>query len=97
MEVRGNIGEGVWIKATINKILIDETKTEYGVRIQANDVTLFLNEDDIKFEKANEQLKETVTADTDFPQEVKRGPGRPRKATVESLMKKCEEIKRNGE
>lgn len=29
--------------------------------------------------------------------EVKRGPGRPKKATVESLMKKCEDIKRNGE
>lgn len=144
MEIKGNIGDKVWVKATVNKILISEDKTEYSVKLDVNDISFFADEEDIKFEQdeeqpeelpeqPEEQPEETITVETESSQEPKESPidincstcaytsqrgsehpcdvcdfkysewkekkkrGRPKKATVEDLMKRCREIRQEKE
>ena len=67
MEIKGNLGEEVWIKATIKKIMISEDKTEYSVKLDVNDMTFFIDEDDIRFEK--DEKNTTVEKDPEEPEE----------------------------
>ena len=62
MKIKGEIGEEVYVKATIEEIRISQKGITYD----------------------DEEIEE---------KEEKRRPGRPRKATVGDLMKKCESIR----
>lgn len=129
MEIKGNIGDKVWVKATVNKILISEDKTEYSVKLDVNDISFFADEEDIKFEQDEEQPEElpeqpeepkespidincstcayTSQRGSEHPCDVcdfnysewkeKKKRGRPKKATVEDLMKRCREIRQEKE
>lgn len=129
MEIKGNIGDKVWVNATVNKILISEDKTEYSVKLDVNDISFFADEEDIKFEQDEEQPEElpeqpeepkespidincstcayTSQRGSEHPCDVcdfnysewkeKKKRGRPKKATVEDLMKRCREIRQEKE
>lgn len=80
MKIKGEIGEEVYVKATIEEIRISQKGITYEVvrhsPITESDI-VFLKDDDEEIEEKEE----------------KRRPGRPRKATVGDLMKKCESIR----
>lgn len=80
MKIKGEIGEEVYVKATIEEIRISQKGIIYEVErhspITESDI-VFLKDDDEEIEEKEE----------------KRRPGRPRKATVGDLMKKCETIR----
>lgn len=80
MKIKGEIGEEVYVKATIEEIRISQKGITYEVvrhsPITESDI-VFLKDDDEEIEEKEE----------------KRRPGRPRKATVGDLMKKCETIR----
>lgn len=80
MKIKGEIGEEVYVKATIEEIRISQKGITYEVvrhsPITESDI-VFLKDDDEEIEEKEE----------------KRRPGRPRKATVGDLMKKCEAIR----
>ena len=79
MKIKGEIGEEVYVKATIEEIRISQKGITYEV-VRHSPIT----ESDIVFLKDDEEIEE---------KEEKRRPGRPRKATVGDLMKKCESIR----
>ena len=99
MEIKGNIGEEVYIKAKINYIKIDEKGVKYYISIP-DSYEDGLKESEIMFkmpepkptpkieirEKAKEIVKE---AKTEAPDKKR---GRPKKATVDSLMKIADEV-----
>lgn len=80
MKIKGEIGEEVYVKASIEEIRISQKGITYEVvrhsPITESDI-VFLKDDDEEIEEKEE----------------KRRPGRPRKATVGDLMKKCESIR----
>lgn len=80
MKIIGEIGEEVYVKATIEEIRVTHEGTTYEVvahrPIKESDI-VFVKDDDEEIEEREE----------------KRRPGRPRKATVGDLMKKCETIR----
>lgn len=75
MNIKGSIGEEVFVKGTIEEIRITQEGTTYIVETQKP-----ITEHEIVFLR-DEEVEE------------KRGPGRPRKATVSDLMRKCEIIR----
>ena len=83
MKIKGEIGEEVYVKANIEEIRISQKGITYEVvrhsPITESDI-VFLKDDDEEIEEKEEK-------------EEKRRPGRPRKATVGDLMKKCESIR----
>lgn len=93
MYIKGEIGEEVYIKAKIVSAEVFENTANYKVNIRhaynLDSQTFTVNEKDITFIEACET--------EEAQPEVKRGPGRPKKATVEDLIKKCEGIKRKNE
>lgn len=117
MEIKGNIGEEVLLKGTIEKIMIDGTVTTYSVRVAGTDLTLWLDIDDLEFQLEEIPNEITVTRETDgdkrrqtetngdpsreyeemdeewftVEEQPKKKRGRPRKATVEDLMKRAKE------
>lgn len=83
MEIKGNIGEEVHIKGIIEEININAEGVRYIVKIDGFEPKSFKEDVLIFFaEKAVERKPETTA-------EIKRGPGRPRKTTVDDLVKKC--------
>ena len=80
MKIKGEIGEEVYVKANIEEIRISQKGITYEV-VRHSPITesdiVFLKDDDEEIEEKEE----------------KRRPGRPRKATVGDLMKKCESIR----
>lgn len=89
MYIKGEIGEEVYIKAKIVSAEVFENTANYKVNIRHSydleSQTFIVNEKDITFMEA---------CKTEEPEpKIKRKPGRPRKATVEDLMKKCEGLK----
>lgn len=82
MKIKGEIGEEVYVKATIEEIRISQKGITYEV-VRHSPIT----ESDIVFLKDDEEIEEKEE------KEEKRRPGRPRKATVGDLMKKCESIR----
>lgn len=93
MYIKGEIGEEVYIKGKIVAAEIYEKGVSYKVHINSSYVAIDhvfnVNESEIMFNEKCETAEEAQP-------EVKRGPGRPRKATVEDLMKKSEGL-REGE
>ena len=89
MYIKGEIGEEVYIKAKIVSAEVFENTVNYKVNTRHTynlySNTFTVNEKDMTFIEACKK--------EEAQPEVKRGPGRPRKATVEDLMKKCEGLK----
>lgn len=104
MQVRGNIGEEVYLRAKIKEIhILDQDDIQYTLEIDkkynvsvdetthhltTTDVLRNVPENRIKF-----KLKPTdiVNNNISNTEEKKKGPGRPpKKATVDSIMEKVE-------
>lgn len=109
MEIRGNIGDKVLVPARIIGIKIDESGTTYflasGIAFKMDHFMATL--DDMTFveeyipEEApadEKKIKKKIDEAMDGAQEEpkpKKKRGRPRKATIESIMQKAE--KKKGE
>ena len=113
MEIKGNIGEKIYVPAIIETIVVTESEVNYLVTIGNQQGYQEFKENDIKFEDAASELpwvepkpakpdvietavaipKAEVPKDSRvvIPQTLKRR-GRPKKATVEDLVKKAEKI-----
>lgn len=82
MEIKGDIGEEVLIKGVIEEIIINkEDGIKYTIKIDGFEPKSF--KDDVLVFAAKEVDKPVVEP------EVRRGPGRPKKTTVDDLVKKC--------
>ena len=97
MEIKGNVGEEVYIKAKINYIKIDNQGIKYFVTVPDSYLD-GLKESEITFEmkqplpkiEIREKAKEIVKeAKTEAPGKKR---GRPKKATVDSLMRIADEV-----
>ena len=101
MEIKGNVGEEVYIKTKLKCIKIDEKGVKYYISIPDSYLNgKGLTESEIMFkmpepkpapkieirEKAKEIVKE---AKTEVPTKKR---GRPKKATVDSLMRIADEV-----
>ena len=93
MEIKGNIGEEVYIKAVIKKVVIDKNCTRYFLEVNKGGAYLERTESEIIFKG---EPKTAVKELPEKPPEIKRGPGRPKKATVDDLVKKSEDIVKRG-
>lgn len=89
MEIKGNIGDEVYVKATIESIKI--TKLGITYQISINSIEHSMSEQDVMFiekiEKPALKIQEPAPAS-------KKKRGRPRKATVETLLEKSKAIKK---
>jgi hypothetical protein len=86
MEIKGDIGEEVLIKGVIEEIIINkEEGIKYTIKIDGFEPKSF--KDDVLVFAAKE-VKKPVDKPV-VESEVRRGPGRPKKTTVDDLVKKC--------
>lgn len=86
MEIKGDIGEEVLIKGVIEEIIINkEDGVKYTIKIDGFEPKSF--KDDVLVFAAKEVKKPVDKAMVE--PEVRRGPGRPKKTTVDDLVKKC--------
>lgn len=103
MEIKGNIGEEVMVKAVIESITVRKDEIVYTVTINGElmgqipeeDITLITKEKKPRAEKKPKAPKKEETAAA--PETPKRRPGRPKKATVEGTMRKYEEMMARNE
>ena len=108
MEIKGNIGQEILISGIIKKIMVDENGLiQYSVRVFGSDLTIWLPSPDIVFKTASEvEGEEEIPEYLDDPKEdpkedaapvvkaAMKKRGRPRKATVEDLMKIANEVEK---
>lgn len=104
MEVRGEIGATCFVKATVKVIEIGENGTTYLVTLQeggdyhevkAEDILFETNSAEmLEAEKKIEELKEMPAVKFETP-EAPRRRGRPKKASVDDLMKRAEQAKKS--
>ena len=104
MEIKGNIGQEILISGIIKKIMVDENGLiQYSVRVFGSDLTIWLPSPDIVFKTASEvEGEEEIPKYLDDPKEdatpvvkaAMKKRGRPRKATVEDLMKIANEVEK---
>lgn len=94
MEIKGRPGEEIWVKATINFIQAGLDGVSYFVDIEGQLVqfpesaVMILEPAEEPQEEPEEEPKEPGAVPAD-PEEVpKKRRGRPRKATVEDLMRR---------
>ena len=102
MEIKGNIGQEILISGIIKKIMVDENGLiQYSVRVFGSDLTIWLPSPDIVFKTASEvEGEEEIPEYLEDPKEdaapvvkaAMKKRGRPRKATVEDLMKIANEV-----
>lgn len=76
-ELKADIKDNVWIKAQVEEIRITATGVKYKVAVEG--ITHEVFEEDLETAPKSEPEKEPV----------KKGPGRPRKTTLEELVDKC--------
>lgn len=76
-ELKADIKDDVWIKAQVEEIRITATGVKYKVAV--NDIVHEVFEEDLEIASKNEPVKEPV----------KKGPGRPKKTTLDELVMKC--------
>lgn len=104
MEIKGNIGEEVMVKAVIESVTVYKNETVYRLDINDGEGHVNVSEDEITFitkekkpraeKKPKAPKKEEKAA---APETPKRRPGRPKKATVEGTMRKYEEMMARNE
>ena len=92
MEIKGNIGEEVYIKATIQRINISDDGINYFVHIVdggSNDYANVMLEN-VKFDEPKKPEKKAPEVKKDVePIAPPKKRGRPRKTTVDDLVKKA--------
>lgn len=100
MEIKGNIGEEVMVKAVIESVTVYKNETVYRLDVNDGEGHVSVTEEEITFitkekkpraekkPKAPKNEEKKVAA----PETPKRRPGRPKKATVEGTMAKYEEM-----
>lgn len=76
-ELKADIHDNVWIKGQVDEIRITATGVKYKVTIFG--ITHEVFEEDLETAPKCEPVVEPV----------KKGPGRPKKTTVDDLVKKC--------
>ena len=76
-KLKADINDNVWIKAQVEEIRITATGVKYNVN--AFGITQEVFEEDL----------ETASKDEPETEPVKKGPGRPKKTTLDELVKKC--------
>lgn len=76
-ELKADIKDDVWIKGQVEEIRITATGVKYKVNVFG--ITQEVFEEDLETDPKSEPVKEPV----------KKGPGRPRKTTLDELVKKC--------
>ena len=77
-ELKADIKDNVWIKAQVEEIRITATGVKYKVAV--NDIVHEVFKEDLEKDSKSESVVEP---------EVRRGPGRPRKTTLDELVSKC--------
>lgn len=107
MEIKGNIGEEVMVKAVIESITVRKDEIVYTVAIKnraimgtnpvipEEEITFITKEKKPRAEKKPKAPKKEEKAAA--PETPKRRPGRPKKATVEGTMRKYEEMMARNE
>ena len=95
MEIKGKIGEEVFVKARIESIFVDEHGTSYCVLLSGKDGDFQNNYQNVKLEdviftepKKPEKKAPEVKKDVE-PIAPPKKRGRPRKTTVDDLVKKA--------
>lgn len=101
MEIKGNIGEEIYVKARIKSINIDQDGVRYFVNIDYSDVSGIKGED-ILFNAEPEEVPQGALEEVaegvaeEVAEEVVETPpkrrGRPRKTTVNDLMEKARNV-----
>ena len=88
MEIKGNIGETIYVKAKLSMIQVNDSGVVYFAQVDDNGDFIPFAENDVRFEDPGKA--EDVPAELPWvePAPAKRR-GRPRKATVDDLMKKA--------
>jgi hypothetical protein len=76
-ELKADIKDDVWIKGQVEEIIITATGVKYTVNVFGIPLKVF--EEDLETAPKSEPVKEPV----------KKGPGRPKKTTLDELVKKC--------
>lgn len=76
-KLKADIKDNVWIKAQVEEIRITATGVKYKVAV--NDIVHEVFEEDLEIASKDEPVKESV----------KKGPGRPKKTTLDELVMKC--------
>lgn len=96
MEIKGNIGEEVMIKAVIESVTVRKDEIIYTVMINDRELMGQIPEEEITFitkeKKPRAENKPKEEKKAAAPETPKRRPGRPKKATVEGTMAKYEEM-----
>lgn len=76
-KLKADIKDNVWIKAQVEEIRITATGVKHKVAV--NDIVHEVFEEDLEIASKDEPVKESV----------KKGPGRPKKTTLDELVMKC--------
>jgi hypothetical protein len=93
MEIKGNIGEEIYVKARIKSINIDQDGVRYFVNIDYSDVSGIKGED-ILFNAEPEEAPQGAPEEVaeEVVETLPKRRGRPRKTTVNDLMKKARNV-----
>ena len=91
MEIKGNIGDEVYIKAKINSIVINQDNIAYYLTVFDEELTkVAMYEGNIKFDEPKKPEKKVPEVKKDVePIAPPKKRGRPRKTTVDDLFKKA--------
>ena len=106
MEILGTPGGPVWVRATIHIIQISEAGVFYYVKLPDSGQAFEFKAEDVRIcadsekdpEKDPEKKREENLQTEETPAEVmakaaKKKRGRPRKATVEDLLQRAEDVR----
>lgn len=106
LELVGNVGDEVYIKATITEVKIDKGGVKYCINrgkcakiewVTDKDITAIPKKEPAQAAEKKEHKIEPCIAKPETPakepEKIKRRPGRPKKATVEETMAKYEAMK----
>ena len=89
MNIKGNINQEVYIKATIRGITVEETgQVTYCVNTEPREDYIPVKEEDVVFE-----IPEQLPKKAETPEQPKRR-GRPKLATPEGTFEKLEKMRR---
>lgn len=92
MDIKGFIDQDVYIRGKIKQIIVNATGTEYDIEIEGDDGWKTMKAEDVV-------IPETTRCDY-YETPEKKGPGRPKKATTEDLIRKMKQVniaKQKGE
>lgn len=87
MEIKGNIGEEVYVKAKIKSISVDQDGTRYFLDVEYEN-TKGIDSSDILFNAEPKEAPQEEVVEEVVEIAPKRR-GRPRKTTVDDLIKKA--------